>query len=38
MTAFSSLANLAPTGVDALLVVFLVRTVGLPSARSPAQR
>jgi MFS family permease len=28
MTAFSSLANLALTGVDALLVVFLVRTVG----------
>ena len=32
MTAFSSLANLALTGVDALLVVFLVRTVGLSSA------
>jgi MFS family permease len=32
MTAFSSLANLALTGVDALLVVFLVRTIGLPSA------
>jgi predicted MFS family arabinose efflux permease len=32
MTAFSSLANLALTGVDALLVVFLVRTLGLPSA------
>jgi predicted MFS family arabinose efflux permease len=32
MTAFSSLGNLALTGVDALLVVFLVRTVGLPSA------
>src|SRR5262249_19217462 len=31
-TAFSSLANLALTGVDALLVVFLVRTVGLSSA------
>jgi Na+/melibiose symporter-like transporter len=32
MTAFSSLANLALTGVDALLVVFLSRTVGLSSA------
>ena len=32
MTAFSSLANLALTGVDALVVVFLVRTVGLSSA------
>jgi predicted MFS family arabinose efflux permease len=32
MTAFSSLANLALTGVDALIVVFLVRTVGLSSA------
>ena len=32
MTAFSSLANLALTGVDALLVVFLVRTIGLPAA------
>lgn len=32
MTAFSSLANLALTGVDALLVVFFVRTLGLPSA------
>jgi MFS family permease len=32
MTAFSSLANLALTGVDALLVVFLVRTLGLSSA------
>jgi MFS family permease len=32
MTAFSALANLALTGVDALLVVFLVRTVGLSSA------
>lgn len=32
MTAFSSLGNLAITGVDALLVVFLVRTVGLSSA------
>jgi predicted MFS family arabinose efflux permease len=31
MTAFSSLGNLALTGVDALLVVFLVRTVGLPA-------
>jgi predicted MFS family arabinose efflux permease len=32
MAAFSSLANLAFTGVDALLVVFLVRTIGLSSA------
>ena len=32
MTAFSSLANLALTGVDALIVVFLVRTVGLSAA------
>jgi Na+/melibiose symporter-like transporter len=32
MTAFSSFANLALTGVDALLVVFLVRAVGLSSA------
>jgi len=32
MTAFSSLGNLAITGVDALLVVFLVRTVGLSPA------
>jgi predicted MFS family arabinose efflux permease len=32
LTAFSSLANLALTGVDALLVVFLVRTIGLSSA------
>src|SRR5580693_4436571 len=32
MTAFSSLGNLALTGVDALLVVFLVRTIGLSSA------
>jgi predicted MFS family arabinose efflux permease len=32
MTAFSALGNLALTGVDALLVVFLVRTVGLSSA------
>jgi predicted MFS family arabinose efflux permease len=32
MTAFSSFGNLAITGVDALLVVFLVRTVGLSSA------
>jgi predicted MFS family arabinose efflux permease len=32
ITAFSSLGNLALTGVDALLVVFLVRTVGLSSA------
>jgi len=32
MTAFSSFANLALTGADALLVVFLVRTVGLHGA------
>ena len=32
MTAFSSLGNLALTGVDALMVVFLVRTLGLSSA------
>ncbi len=32
MTAFSSFGNLAFTGVDALLVVFLVRTIGLSSA------
>jgi predicted MFS family arabinose efflux permease len=32
MTAFSSFGNLAITGVDALLVVFLVRTIGLSSA------
>jgi MFS family permease len=32
MTAFASLANLALTGIDALLVVFLVRTLGLSSA------
>jgi MFS family permease len=32
MTAFSSLANLALTGVDALMVVFLVRTLGLSAA------
>jgi MFS family permease len=31
LIGFSSLANLALTGVDALFVVFLVRTVGLPS-------
>ena len=31
MTAFSSLGNLALTGVDALIVVFLVRTIGLSS-------
>jgi predicted MFS family arabinose efflux permease len=31
MTAFSSLGNLALTGVDALLVVFLVRSIGLSS-------
>jgi MFS family permease len=32
MTAFASLANLALTGISALLVVFLVRTIGLSSA------
>ncbi len=32
MTAFSSIGNLALTGVEALLVVFLVRTIGLSSA------
>ena len=32
MTAFSSLGNLALTGVEALLVLFLVRTIGLSSA------
>src|SRR5580700_162439 len=32
MTTFSSLANLALTGVDALIVVFLVRTIGLSPA------
>lgn len=32
MTASSSLGNLALTGVDALLVVFLVRSVGLSAA------
>lgn len=32
MSAFSALANLALTGVDALLIVFLVRTNGLSSA------
>jgi predicted MFS family arabinose efflux permease len=32
MTAFSSLGNLALTGVEALLVIFLVRTVALSSA------
>jgi predicted MFS family arabinose efflux permease len=31
ITAFSSLGNLALTGVDALMVVFLVRTLGLSS-------
>ena len=29
MAAFSALANLALTGVDALVIVFLVRTIGL---------
>jgi MFS family permease len=32
MTAFSSIGNLALTGVGALLVIFLVRTVALSSA------
>jgi predicted MFS family arabinose efflux permease len=32
MTAFSSLGNLALTGVDALMIVFLVRTLGLSPA------
>lgn len=32
MAAFASLANLALTGVNALIVVFLVRTLGLSSA------
>jgi predicted MFS family arabinose efflux permease len=32
MTTFSSLGNLALTGVDALMVIFLVRTIGLSSA------
>ena len=32
MAAFSSLGNLALTGVDALLVVFPVRTIGLSPA------
>lgn len=32
MAAFSSLGNLALTGAEALLVIFLVRTIGLPSA------
>ena len=32
MTAFASIGNLALTGIDALLVVFLVRTIGLSSA------
>jgi predicted MFS family arabinose efflux permease len=31
ITMFSSTANLALTGVDALLIVFLVRTIGLSS-------
>ncbi|HEX7994440.1 MAG TPA: MFS transporter [Streptosporangiaceae bacterium] len=33
MTAFSSLGNLALTGVEALLVIFLVRTVALSRQR-----
>jgi predicted MFS family arabinose efflux permease len=32
LTAFSSLGNLALIGVEALMVVFLVRTIGLSSA------
>ncbi len=32
MTAFSSLANLALTGINALIIVFLVRSIGLSSA------
>ena len=32
ITAFSALANLALTGMDALIIVFLVRTIGLSSA------
>jgi predicted MFS family arabinose efflux permease len=32
MASFSALANLALTGVDALIVVFLVRTLGLSAA------
>jgi len=32
MASFSALANLALTGVDALIIVFLVRTLGLSAA------
>ena len=32
MATFSALANLALTGVDALIIVFLVRTIGLSAA------
>ena len=32
MASFSALANLALTGVDALIVVFLVHTIGLSAA------
>jgi predicted MFS family arabinose efflux permease len=32
ITMFSSLANLALTGVDALIIVFFVRTIGLSSS------
>jgi MFS family permease len=32
MASFSALANLALTGVDALIIIFLVRTIGLSAA------
>ena len=32
MACFSALANLALTGVDALIIIFLVRTIGLSAA------
>jgi predicted MFS family arabinose efflux permease len=32
MASFSALANVALTGVDALIIVFLVRTIGLSAA------
>jgi predicted MFS family arabinose efflux permease len=32
MPSFSALANLALTGVDALIIIFLVRTIGLSAA------
>ena len=32
MASFSALANLALTGADALIIIFLVRTLGLPAA------